>query len=100
MVRVEIELPRFRGAGLYRTPDGTTHTLGPARVLVPVGIGNEPVFHGRVNVVTITQATATIVGGRLDAVLIGSRRTPFRAFGTWRCSITTRANFSRPVTLG
>jgi hypothetical protein len=100
MVRVEIELPRFRGAGLYRTLHEPTRVLASPQVLVIVGIGNQPTFRARTSVVTVTRATPTALGGHLHAIVIGSRHTPFHVSGTWHCTIATEASFSRPVIIG
>lgn len=87
-VRVEIRLPRFRGDGLYRTLPRPARALGPAQVLVTVGIGAHgwTTFRSSTSVVTLTRATETTFGGRFHATLPAWRGTPFRAFGAWRCT--------------
>ncbi|MHB8648586.1 MAG: hypothetical protein ACYDBR_00180 [Gaiellaceae bacterium] len=79
MVRVELQLPRYRGAGTY---DG-------GRVLVVVGIGSHgwTSFRDRGAVITVTRVSRDEIDGRFRATISGPRRTPFRAYGAWRCSL-------------
>lgn len=90
-IRVEIRLPRFSGAGLYRTLRTPAPALGAAQVLVTAGIGLHgwTTFAAHTSVVTVTQGAGTTLGGRFHASLT-ARKTHFRAHGVWRC--TTRQN--------
>jgi hypothetical protein len=68
-----------------------THTATCTRtargqVLVKAAISGRSTFHARTSVVTVTRATASTVGGRFHATLLGYHRTPFRAYGTWACT--------------
>jgi hypothetical protein len=87
-VRVELELPRFHGEGLYRTLRRPARSLGPARVRVVVGVGAHgwTTFRSETSVVTVTRADGTALGGRFHATLPPWRGRPFRAFGAWRCT--------------
>jgi len=91
-VRVAIKLPRFAGKGLYRTLSKPARGLGPARVLVSVGIGLHgwTTFPASTSVVTVTKAAGSTFGGRFHATLIGPKGMPFRAYGAWRCTTTRR----------
>jgi hypothetical protein len=91
-VRVTIKLPRFRGKGLYRTLPRAAPALGPAQVLVTVGIGIHgwTTFHASTGIVTVARVAGSTLGGRFHATLMAPRRAPFRAYGVWRC--TTNGN--------
>jgi hypothetical protein len=93
--RVEIVLPRFAGKGTYKSSARVART-GPVDVIVSGSFGSGPgpsVFHGHPGIVTVTQATGRLYGGRLDATLSGKRRF-FSAYGAWRC--TTRLSSDQP----
>ena len=85
-VLVAIRLPRFHGQGLYRTEQVPARALGPAEVLITVGVGIHgwTTFRSATSLVTVTQATTTMPGGRFHAALTAYRQ-PFRVHGAWRC---------------
>lgn len=92
MVRIWLRLPHFRGRGLYRSLPGPATALGPARVTAVVGIGLHgwQHFHSSAAVVSVRRETAKTISGRFRAMIVGYRRTTFRAFGAWRCELLTK----------
>ena len=81
-VRVAIRLSRFRGLGLYHSALGRAEV----RVVVGIGIRGWTTFRARTSVVTVTRESATTLGGRFHASLVGRRHSAFRAYGAWRCT--------------
>jgi hypothetical protein len=88
-VRVEIRLPRFRGAGLYRTFAKPAPALGPAHVATVVGIGSHgwKAFHSTSAVVSVRAIGPKAIKGRFRARIAGYGHSSFRTFGAWRCAL-------------
>ena len=84
--RIEITLPRYRGAGSYHRHG---QALGAAEVTAIGGFGLHgwTTFHDMTGTVIVATANGGTLGGRFTAVFSGHRRF-FRAYGAWRC--TTR----------
>jgi hypothetical protein len=92
MVRILIRLPRFRGAGLYRSLPKPAPALGSARVTAVVGIGIHgwQHFHSSTAIVSVRKQTAKTIVGRFHATIVGYRRSTFRAYGAWRCELAAK----------
>lgn len=88
-VKIRIVLPRLLGAGLYRTLQFPAPSRGPARVTAIVGIGPTGwrAFHAVASVVSVTNDTRQVLGGRFRATFSSRGETPFRAYGGWRCTV-------------
>jgi hypothetical protein len=88
-VRVEIRLPQFHGAGLYRSIGKPARALGPAAVdaIVGIGIHGYVTFRSSKSAVTVATVTTRTITGRFRATIVGRRHSTFRAYGAWRCLI-------------
>jgi hypothetical protein len=83
---VSFLVPGFSRRGLYRTPSKPA-ALGGAEVYVTTNTSGQSTFRPNSSVVAVSSAGKAILAGRLDAI-VTAYRTPFRVFGSWRC--TTR----------
>jgi hypothetical protein len=88
-VRVVIHLPRYTGAGLYRSVGRSAASRGPADVAAVVGIGIHgwQTFRSHTAVVTVRRATKSSIRGRFHATIVGFRQATFRTFGAWACRV-------------
>ncbi len=89
-VRIVIRLPRYTGAGLYRTVGRPAASRGSADVAAIVGIGIHgwQTFRSRSAVVTVRRVTRSSIRGRFHATIVGYRHATFRAFGAWACRVS------------
>ena len=86
--RISINLPHYRGPGVYQPAGRPGESLGRAEVTATGGFGlhSWTTFHDNSSTVTVSAANSTTLSGHLDAVFSGHRDF-FHAYGTWRCTV-------------
>lgn len=80
--RIELRVLGYRAAGRYLVGHG-------AEVTTVVGIGDHgwTTYRAFSGSVTVDRVTGDSLEGHVQATLIGFRKRPFHAYGTWACTI-------------